>query len=85
MIHHMSIALRLLVLQVKQYPDAEILRSGKRWIKGKEALATLARMKDEGVDCLPLCSRNECPDFDYTGGGCPGHEKLDNADYTAES
>ena len=23
---------------------------------------------------MPLCDEDECPDFDYFGGGCPGHD-----------
>ena len=27
----------------------------------------------KGHTCLPMCDPAECPDFDYRGGGCPGH------------
>ncbi len=26
-----------------------------------------------GHTTLPMCDENDCPDFDYFGGGCPGH------------
>lgn len=28
---------------------------------------------NEGHTCIPLGNPAECPDFDYTGKGCPGH------------
>lgn len=28
----------------------------------------------KGRAVLPACLPSECPDFDYQGGGCPGHE-----------
>ncbi len=27
----------------------------------------------QGHTVIPTCDPKECPDFDYTGGGCPGH------------
>ena len=27
----------------------------------------------QGHKLLPMCDEKECPDFDYFGGGCPGH------------
>lgn len=27
----------------------------------------------QGHSVLPMCDDKECPDFDYFGGGCPGH------------
>lgn len=28
----------------------------------------------QGHSLLPMCSEKDCPDFDYFGGGCPGHD-----------
>lgn len=27
-----------------------------------------------GHTCLPMCAEKDCPDFDYFGKGCPGHD-----------
>lgn len=27
-----------------------------------------------GHTCLPMCAKKDCPDFDYFGKGCPGHD-----------
>lgn len=27
----------------------------------------------QGHTVIPACDEKECPDFDYTGAGCPGH------------
>lgn len=29
----------------------------------------------KGHEVIPACEPSECPDFDYTGGGCPGHKE----------
>lgn len=29
---------------------------------------------DSGLKVIPVCPQSECPNFDYSGGGCPGHE-----------
>ena len=28
---------------------------------------------EKGHKVLPMCDEDECPDFDYFGGGCTGH------------
>lgn len=28
----------------------------------------------QGHTVLPMCDDKKCPDFDYFGGGCPGHD-----------
>lgn len=28
----------------------------------------------QGHVVVPMGDEKECPDFDYTGGGCPGHD-----------
>lgn len=29
----------------------------------------------KGHEVIPACSPRKCPNFDYSGGGCPGHEE----------
>ena len=43
----------------------------------KHVLKTVNHIYDhleKGHKVLPLCDEDECPDFDYFGGGCPGHD-----------
>lgn len=35
-------------------------------------IAYLKRQLQEGVECLPV--GEPCEGFDFSGGGCPGHE-----------
>ena len=39
----------------------------------KEVRAELQRHLLLGHTVLPMCDDKDCPDFDYFGGGCPGH------------
>lgn len=38
-----------------------------------EARQYLYNHLKQGHSVLPMCDDKECPDFDYFGGGCPGH------------
>ena len=40
------------------------------WVMREEAFYHL----EKGHKVLPMCDEDECPDFDYFGGGCPGHD-----------
>lgn len=45
-----------------------------RLMTDKEVRAELKRHLSLGHTVLPMCDEKECPDFDYFGGGCPGHD-----------
>lgn len=64
-----------------------LLSCGKKSMKGffikedgkkcsnKEAREYIAECQKAGYKVIPFgCSEKECPEFDYFGGGCPGHE-----------
>lgn len=44
-----------------------------RYMSDKEARNYLHDHLEEGHKVLPMCGSDKCPDFDYFGGGCPGH------------
>lgn len=45
-----------------------------RIFTASETRNKLLDMLEAGVAVIPFCEPSECPDFDYSGGGCPGHE-----------
>ena len=45
-----------------------------RYMSDMEARNYLMDHIEKGHKVLPMCNENECPDFDYYGGGCPGHD-----------
>jgi hypothetical protein len=36
----------------------------------------LLHCQEQGRQIIPLCHERECPDYDFSGGGCPGHFRL---------
>ena len=48
-------------------------------LNDSEARQFLDDCIEKGYKCLPMCDSDDCPDFDYYGGGCPGH-KIENDD-----
>ena len=45
-----------------------------RGLSDKESRDYLYDHLEKGHKVLPMCDADECPDFDYFGGGCPGHD-----------
>ena len=50
-----------------------MLNDDGRLMTDKEVRAELQRHLSLGHTILPSCDSKDCPDFDYFGGGCPGH------------
>lgn len=42
-------------------------------LNDSEARQFLNDCIEKGYKCLPMGDSDDCPDFDYYGGGCPGH------------
>ncbi len=41
----------------------------------RESREYIKECQEKGYKIIPMgCSDEECPNFDYMGGGCPGHE-----------
>ena len=51
-----------------------IIDDDGRELSDKEARDYLYDHLEKGHKVLPMCDEDECPDFDYFGGGCPGHD-----------
>lgn len=44
-----------------------------RTLSPAEAKDELLDQLEQGRKVIPLCRVEDCPDFDYSGKGCPGH------------
>lgn len=42
-------------------------------LNDSEARQFLNDCIEKGYECLPMGNSDDCPNFDYYGGGCPGH------------
>lgn len=62
----------LLKLYKKKSMDGLFTVDGKV-LNDSEARQFLNDCIEKGYKCLPLGNNDDCPDFDYYGGGCPGH------------
>lgn len=51
-----------------------IIDDDGRELSDKEVRDYLYDHLEKGHKVLPMCDEDECPDFDYFGGGCPGHD-----------
>lgn len=70
-IHHPYTTIRAL-LSMDDTTLERFMRSCTRKC-GATIRRRLLRAQEDGDKIWPLCVREDCPDFDYTGGGCPGH------------
>ena len=76
---HMSINLNGLLRNYgkKSLKGFFIKEDGKE-CTNREAREYIAECQKKGYKIIPMgCSDEECPNFDYTGGGCPGHEIIE--------
>lgn len=53
---------------------AGLIVDNGRELSDEEARNYLYDHLEKGHKVLPLCDEDECLDFDYFGGGCPGHD-----------
>lgn len=72
---HMSVNIRGMLDYCKRKSMAGLIIDDKgRGLSDKEARDYLYDHLEKGHKVLPMCDEDECPDFDYFGGGCPGHD-----------
>lgn len=71
---HMSINIRGLINYYCGRSMMGLMKddNGKK-MTDKEVRTELQRHISLGHTILPMCDDKDCPDFDYFGGGCPGH------------
>lgn len=44
------------------------------YLNDKEARDYIDHCLMKGWKIIPMCDEEDCPDFDHSGKGCPGHE-----------
>lgn len=72
---HMSVNIRGMLDYCKHKSMAGLIIDDKgRGLSDEEARNYLYDHLEKGHKVLPMCDVDECPDFDYFGGGCPGHD-----------
>lgn len=72
---HMSVNIRGMLDYCRRKSMAGLIIDDKgRGLSDKEARDYLYDHLLKGHEVLPMCNEDECPDFDYFGGGCPGHD-----------
>lgn len=77
---HLSWSINGILKLYKRKSMDGLLTIGRKVLNDSEARQFLNECIEKGYKCLPLCNSDDCPDFDYYGGGCPGHavEEDDN-------
>ena len=72
---HMSVNIRGMLDHCRRKSMAGLIIDDKgRELSDEEARNYLYNHLEKGHKVLPMCDEDECPDFDYFGGGCPGHD-----------
>lgn len=71
--YHVSIDIRGMLNHFRRKSMAGLIVDKGRELSDEEARNYLHDHLEEGHKVLPMCGSDECPEFDYFGGGCPGH------------
>lgn len=73
---HMSINLNGLLRNYgKKSLKGFFLKEDGKDCTDKEARGYIAECQSKGYKIIPFgCGEEDCPEFDYLGGGCPGHK-----------
>lgn len=75
---HMSYDIKgVLKLYEGKSMDGLLTVEGKT-LNDSEARQFLNDCIEKGYKCLPMGDSDDCPNFDYYGGGCPGHPVTDD-------
>ena len=81
---HMSINIRGMLNYFSKKSMAGFIVDKGRELSDEEVRNYLYDHLEKGHKVLPMCDEDECPDFDYFGGGCPGHDIRYYDDYYKE-
>lgn len=72
---HISVNIRGMLANCRRKSmDGLIIDDDGRELSDKEVRDYLYDHLEKGHKVLPMCDEDKCPDFDYFGGGCPGHD-----------
>jgi hypothetical protein len=72
---HMCIDLRGALMNWRDSDWRLCVRENGKFLKPKEVKERFIDELAAGHKQIPVCESSECPNFDYSGGGCPGHEQ----------
>jgi hypothetical protein len=72
--HHLKMSIRGALLNWKDKDFKGVLSHNGRTLSPREAKEQLLIELSNGHEVIPCCNESDCPDFDYSGAGCPGHE-----------
>lgn len=75
---HLSLDLRGAVKNFRPHEWVNCVTVDDRTLTPDEVLDAFIEEIAAGKRVMPMCMANECPDFDYSGKGCPGHEHPAN-------
>ena len=70
---HMCVNIRGMLNNFRRKSMAGLIVDKGRELSDEEVRNYLYDHIEKGHKVLPMCDEDECPDFDYFGGGCPGH------------
>lgn len=71
--YHVSIDIRGMLNHFRRKSMAGLIVDKGRELSDEEARNYLYDHIEKGHKVLPMCGSDKCPEFDYFGGGCPGH------------
>lgn len=71
---HMCVNIRGMLNHFRRKSMAGLIVDKGRELSDEEARNYLYDHIEKGHKVLPMCNEDECPNFDYFGGGCPGHD-----------
>lgn len=70
---HLCVNIRGMLNHYRRKSMAGLITDNGRELSDEEARNYLYDHIEKGHKVLPVCDEDDCPDFDYFGGGCPGH------------
>ena len=71
---HTCVNIRGILNLYRRKSMAGFIIDDDRYMSDIEARNYLLDHIEKGHKVLPMCDEDECPNFDYFGGGCPGHD-----------
>ena len=70
---HLCVNIRCMLNQFRRKSMEGLIVDKGRELSDEEVRNYLYDHIEKGHKVLPMCDEDECPDFDYFGCGCPGH------------
>jgi len=78
---HMKVDIKGALMRSERELSAMFTNDG-RPMSGKQVKRELMDLLQKGYSVMPVCDQEECPDFDWFGGGCPGHPMQETGEVT---